>query len=303
MVKLKNKKSKLRVFTLRKDAESKINELKKSKVSFFVSRTLSSCKITIPSRNEAYFKGGKGYTMKEINSQLDLKRKIHKNIIEKQISVPSYTASEIKYSQYSDYILNQLELNKKLYDFVEFDITKAYYKVAYNLGYIDEMMYRKYIDLPKHIRLRFLGSIATKKRKYSYDKGVMLGDPELIEDKLLRKVWFHICKVTDDCLSEFMKLTGDSFLMYYVDGIYLRKGNYSKIVKYISDKYKVEFKEERVESIVREWDKDAKSFKVVIAKWSDKKNTFVDKDFVLRNKCIIGGGYKKVLADNNIKNN
>jgi len=162
-------------------------------------------------------------------------------------------------------------------------------------------MYKTYIGLPKHVRLRFLGSIATKKRKYTYENGLLVGEPEMLQDVLLRKVWFHICKVTDDCLSELMQLVGDDFLMYYVDGIYLREGRHKKMINRVSKKYSVDFTKERVRSIMRTWDEDAKAFKIVITKYDPSKNVYVPKDFTLKSKRdFIGGEYKKVFAENGI---
>ena len=291
----------MKKFTLNRDPEIKINELKRSGVHFIVSRTQSSCKITIPSRGEVYFKGNSDYTFAEMRNQKALKKAVHENIIEKGLVVPIFSPKDIKYHQYSNYVLNELQEGVKLFDFIEFDITKAYYKVAFNLGYINYDMYLQFINLPKNVRLRFLGSIATKKRRYFYSEGQMTSDPEVLEDTLLRQVWFHICKVTDDCLSEFMNLAGDNFLLYYVDGIYLKKANYTKLVNKISKKYKVEFKEEKVESIVRTYDPNAKCFKITITKWSDKKKKFVPKDFMLKSqKDPQNGEYKQLLKENNI---
>jgi hypothetical protein len=294
-------KSKERQFTIRKDASIKIAELNRKGIHFIVSRTQSSCKIKIPSMNECYFKGASNYTFKEMNAQRFLKKAVHENIVNKNLEVPDISPSDIKYSQFSSYILNELPLDQKISNFVEFDITKAYYKVAHNLGYISEEMYLKYIDLPKKVRLRFLGSIATKKRKYVYDKGKMVGEPEIFEDKLLRKVWFHIVSETDKCMTEFMNIVKDNFLMYYVDGIYLLEADYKETLKYIQEKYRVDFKEEKVESLYRKWDKSAKAFVITITKWNEDKKKFVPKAFYLKTpKDFEGGGYKNLCEENNI---
>jgi hypothetical protein len=268
-------------------------------MSFTVSRTQNSCKITIPSRNEVYFKGTGDYSFKEMNNQKSLKKRIHENIVKKNMVVPEFAPSDISYFNYGNYLLRDFPFNEPMTDFVEFDVAKAYYKMAYNLGYIDEDMYREYIDLKKEIRLRFLGSIATKKRIYHYEKGEMVGDPEIKEDKILRKVWFHICKETDNCLNELMREVQDDFIMYYVDGIYLKKKDYSKVINRISQKYKLEFVQENVESITKVWDDNSKSTKIIITKFNTKKEAYVPKEFTIRAKDLIENGeYKQILKEN-----
>lgn len=294
--------SKSRTFTLRRDAQHKINELINNGISFTVSRTQNSCKIIIPKRNEVYFKGSGNYSFVEMNNQRSLKKKVHENIIKNEMVVPEITQNDISYFKYGKYLLNEMPFDSPMTDFVEFDIAKAYYKMAYNLGYIDEEMYQEYINLKKDVRLRFLGSIATKKRFYEYKKGKLATEPIIKEDRILRKVWFHICKETDNCLAELMEAVGDNFIMYYVDGIYLKKGDYTEIINRISEKHKVDFVQEKVRSITKTWDDNSKAIKIIITKFNVKKNTYVPKEFTVRSvESLQNAEYKEILRENEIK--
>ena len=64
---------------------------------------------------------------------------------------------------------------------LEMDMTKAYYKMARNLDYISEEIYQICLKVPKHIRLRLIGSIATHKVVEKYENKE-LKDILIIED-------------------------------------------------------------------------------------------------------------------------
>lgn len=100
----------------------------------------------------------------------------------------------------------------------EVDLTKAYYYSAYILGYISEEFFNKTLKLPKQIRLRLLGSIATIKNIETFDGEEIIY--EQISDPLFRAVWHNVsCKV-DKVMSDIAHALGDHFLFYWVDGIY-----------------------------------------------------------------------------------
>lgn len=100
----------------------------------------------------------------------------------------------------------------------EVDLTKAYYYSAYILGYISEPFFNKTLKLPKEIRLRLLGSIATIKNIETFDGDEIVY--EQISDPLFRAVWHNVtCKV-DIVMSDIADALGEHFLFYWVDGIY-----------------------------------------------------------------------------------
>jgi hypothetical protein len=280
---------KVKKFTLVGNTYKKITQLSNFGYSFTVSYTQRTCRIVIPEINEVYIKGGNGYTFKEFNDQKKL-RKYIRDIVEKNsMEIPNYNSSDISYNCYSDYILD-MPIDHKINDITELDVNKAYYQCAYNLGYISKDMYEKYITLPKDVRLRFIGTIATRKRIYKYDNGELNDEVEIKEDEILRRVWFHICKNIDNAMIRFKELTGDNFLMYYVDGIYLKKGDYSKELDILKNEFNLDFKNESVQYITKKYVRPEKSSErlcVVISKFNKKKNCFDEKTFVVRTKSNI----------------
>ena len=100
----------------------------------------------------------------------------------------------------------------------EVDLTKAYYYSAYHLGYISESFFKKTLKIPKPIRLRLLGSIASIKNIETYDGDEIIY--ERISDPLFRSVWHNITCRVDMVMSDIASALEDHFLFYWVDGIY-----------------------------------------------------------------------------------
>jgi hypothetical protein len=135
---------------------------------------------------------------------------------------------DVKYFEFAESVCN-LKIDSgtvyKINNVIEADITKAYYKAAFNLGFITQEFYEKCLTLDKIDRLVLIGSIATVKTIDIYEKGLF--KKTIIEkNDLHRKAWFKICSYIDTCLqlikSAFDKISKDIFLFYWVDGIYFR---------------------------------------------------------------------------------
>ena len=250
---------------------------------FYHTHTTATTRLLIDeyASYSSYMYGGRDYSFKEFHLQRKLKNEIRTNIKEKKIKVPKFTQADINYFTYSPKLID-MEPGEYIDEITSFDINKAYYTCAYHLGYMNKEMYEECIHLPKHIRLRFIGTIATCKTTY-HRVGWRMASPVKIErDKLLRRVWFHICKEVDNCLRDFMEILGDNFLLYYVDGIYMKKGDYSDQIKYISGKYGFEFKQEEVSKIVRMHRETYDSQGIDIYKWDERKKKFLPKEFTFR---------------------
>lgn len=271
---INGKNVKKRVYVMPNDPYKKYLYLCRSGKEFTHTHTQRTTKIQVG--NEVYYWGGSDYKAKEWHLQRKLKNEIRQNIKEKGLVVPKYTEDDIRYYNYSDYVFS-LPLDYVMNGIVEYDVNKAYYQCAYNLGYMSEELYNECIKLPKKIRLRFIGTIATFKRKY-HKKGFKIIDYEEIVDKDLRDVWFHICKNVDMCLSEFKQLVGDRFLFYYVDGIYLKNGDYSEELNYLYSKYSFIFKKEDTRGIRRFVDNNGHQG-VIAYKFNPDKNKVVEKPF------------------------
>ena len=105
---------------------------------------------------------------------------------------------------------------------LEMDITKAYYQMAYNLGYISKKFFEVTLKLPKHIRLRLLGSIATKRIIEKWENGKVV-EMKIVEDLRMRDIWFHICYNVGKVMKECSEAIQDYFVFYWVDGIYFQQ--------------------------------------------------------------------------------
>ncbi len=111
----------------------------------------------------------------------------------------------------------------------EADITAAYYAAALGLGFINKNMYRECLKLKKEERLKLMGAIATVSVTRWYNCPLADLPPEVKKDPLLREAWFKICSYVDAALQFLQDYLGESFLFYWVDGIYYvdKAGAYS----------------------------------------------------------------------------
>ena len=146
-----------------------------------------------------------------------VKSDILKNIKEKNIIIPdniipTYFAYNPKYfDSHQGFLMGLTEL----------DLNSAYLNSAFRLNLISEEIYLKLLSCSKPIRLRALGSIATKKDIYEYENGEMILHT-LKKDDLLCNVWKYICYRTDleilDLISENKQ---DNFVFYWFDNLFL----------------------------------------------------------------------------------
>lgn len=241
------------------DSEKRIDMLKHTKQDFKVSRTSQSVKV-VDSLGYGYMYSSSGSVMsfKEINEQRLLKKHMHEQISLNGINLNhDLNPTNVRYFDVSDDLF--IHGAKSFDNCVSFDINMAYYRTAYTLGFITKEYYEKCEKLPKMTRLRLIGSIATKKRIYVY-KGGKLSDIEVKQDRDLRAAWFAIVKRVGDCMEEFKQLANlngrNRFIMYWVDGIYLRgnASDYSEILLEIERKYNLTFKTELINKIEYHFD-------------------------------------------------
>lgn len=136
-------------------------------------------------------------------------------------------------------------------DCYEIDLVKAYYYTAKNLGYISEDFFQKTLKIPKQLRLRLLGSIASVKNIETFDGEVI--DLEQKSDAKLRNIWHNIVCRTDMVLERMSSALGSHFLFYWVDGIYFTTFGQDdvcvKLVRQIAKKENFEVTTTRLESL------------------------------------------------------
>jgi hypothetical protein len=215
--------------------------------SFTVTRTNLTTVFKFPGTNRADLIFSKvQFTYKEMNLFQEIRKEIRYNVQNLHLKVPYLTSQDVGYYLFSDQVYKARQTGREVFDDVmEFDIVKAYYTAAYVLKYISKDFYLKCIELPKTTRLRLIGSIATSKLVFTYNEGLLENNPKINEDEVLRRVWFHICKYTDNCMRQLRQLLGQDFLFYWVDGIYCKPNdNIQDYLRffYLRDGFEFEYK-------------------------------------------------------------
>lgn len=234
----------------------KVEELKLNKSSFVVTKTSATNKIQIldilGNTTITYL-----YSDAHCPAKLfPIMKEAKKQVYEREEVVRSCTYSDnpfdIKYYEFSNSLLDMKIDVGSFYEYsdvYECDITGAYYRAALNLGFISKEFFDKCMNLEKLHRLKVLGSIATSKRIYTYDKGLLKIEPEIMEDKFLRSAWFKICSYVNDAMQVIRNTTTSLFLFYWVDGIYIRmpevdkqiiKEQVDELTKHLNFEWKIE---------------------------------------------------------------
>jgi hypothetical protein len=202
-------------------------------------------------------------------SELNLRRQIKSHVLKniEGVELPELDQKNINYTRIADWVENEKH-GAHLGDIVCYDINMAYYQCALILGFITKEFYERCLNLPKPVRLRLIGSIATKKRRYTYVGGKMTTEPEIIEIKKLRDVWHHIVNHVGQCMEEIAKVAGNKFLMYWVDGIYLRgkKEDWDQLMLEVSARWGFSFKYERIVDAIYQYDEKLKSSRLLLYK-------------------------------------
>jgi hypothetical protein len=167
----------------------------------------------------------------------------------------------IKYFQFDWHLRQLVELAGEitsLNNVIEMDITMAYWRVAFNLGYINEDFYNKVKKVPKYMRLRLLGSIATEKIIEEYE-GKERISINIKSNPKMQAIYKNVCKETGNIMTEVAEAIGDYFIFYWVDGIYFKKEpkipeNYLnpsvQVVEYIFNKYNLDFKIKNIDKLL-----------------------------------------------------
>jgi len=233
--------------------------LKDCNIDYVIKTTTNSATIEYADINDKYkimFTDGQYMSIKEMILQKKLKKEVTERTENKQIN---YNGERIDFYRFDSSLKYMVDTAGDYIEFtniLEMDITKAYYKMALNLGYISEKTYKVCLVLPKYIRLRLIGSIATSKIIETY-KNKELVKIEVKEDEQLRQIWFHICYNVGKIMLECAESIEDYFIFYWVDGIYFQRNmNFGQtndpsiqIIKNIFQKNKLEYSVNQLERI------------------------------------------------------
>jgi len=227
-----------------------IEQLRKLKKDFTVKMTSNSTEVNYNGMKFLY--SLTEFQKRHLGLFQKMKSRVTKSIKEKGIIVP--TIQHAKYFDCAQFKPLERGEHFTYNNVLELDINKAYYRVLYNLGYIEEDFYNECINLPKKIRLALVGSLATQKSIFNYVNGEIV-EPEdgiyITKNEVLRNVFFQLVSEVDEALTVFQKLAAENFIFYWVDGIYLKEYpnlNFDK--KVLENKYNIEFSIEDINRVV-----------------------------------------------------
>ena len=203
-----------------------INYLNACNHTFVLSTTTNSSIIVYSDKYHQYkviFSDGVYMSKKEMILQRQLKKEIEKNTKDQEISFSK--DKKIHFFEFDSSLKYMVETSGDCIDInnvIEMDITKAYYQMAYNLVYLSKKFFEMTLTLPKIIRLRLLGSIATKRIIETYKDGKVI-KMKIVEDLRMRDIWFEICYNVGKVMKECSEAIQDYFVFYWVDGIYFQR--------------------------------------------------------------------------------
>lgn len=232
---------------------NKLKELKERESSFRVTSTTNYTVFELD--NGIVYRYCRDHKKKKFLGLVTaLKSEINNRIKEGFINpkqIPSYNTEEIPYYMYNRHVFYDCCYNKEprqITDCTGMDISKAYYQTAYSLGYISEKFYEKCLNIDKSQRLQLIGALATRKdiSEYEYGKEVAYRS---VSNTVHTNIWFHLCKYVGNCMYQFARSLGDSFVYYWVDGIVFTNDALSKareFAQFAGIEYGLYFTEENI---------------------------------------------------------
>jgi len=188
---------------------------------------------------------------KEYALRAKIKKDIRTNVEGLNLEKNPYQPRYYKWSPYfAEMRIGEGEV-VRAQDVWEIDLTKAYYYAANQLGYLSDEFFDKTMKVPKRIRLRLLGSIATIRNVEEFDGKELVHSQT--SDALMRLVWHNIVCHVDEVMVEIADALHDHFLFYWVDGIYFttfgKTDMCSSIVEGIAYGHGFEVHKKRLDSI------------------------------------------------------
>jgi hypothetical protein len=248
-----------------KDIGDFLDFLKNTNKSFTLSTTTNSTSINYSNKYGKYkrvYSDGVSMSRKEFRLQKTIKKEIEENAIKMEkadSNFKHYKNQKIHFFEFDSSLKYMVETSgdyTEIPNILEMDITKAYYQMCYNLGYISKSTFENLLGLPKYIRLRLLGSIATRKviEKYEGKKAIEM---KVVENLRLREVWNKICYEVGKVMKECSDSIQDYFVFYWVDGIYFQQhpefnienDPCKQIIKSIFEKYNLKFSINQLDKI------------------------------------------------------
>lgn len=187
------------------------------------------------------------YSIEELNFIKAVKHHIIKN--ELYLPYQGKRVPKVTYFQYG----KKVKQGNHYENVANIDITGAYWQTAYMLGLLPEHLYQKGLEpavyedhtymkngkeitkrkvvsgTRKQVRLAAIGSLAKKKKVYTYD-GVNERQVEVIRSEKTEVLWDVICNKVGQCLVDVARACGDDFIFFWVDGVYVNKRATKKVI-------------------------------------------------------------------------
>jgi hypothetical protein len=124
---------------------------------------------------------------------------------------------KVSYIQYSDIQNGTYE------EATELDVNGAYWKIAYNLGYIPLDIYEEGLEVDKKCRLMALGGLATSKIVYEYNPRTdKYFKTDKIENPITRSYFFDIANTLDGIMKSIMEGVSKNIYFYWVDAFFMK---------------------------------------------------------------------------------
>lgn len=173
----------------------------------------------------------KTFTVQNMNFIKKIKKYVIDNYVALKFIKVDYKNTEINYIDVNNSIIEGQTFEKVCC----IDIKNAYWQTALLMGIIDNEIYNEGLKKDKITRLASLGSLAKRKDYYSFD-GVRYKHIDTVRSFETENLWFAICKRVSDVMQDLVKLLGDDFIFYWVDGMYFvnTPENREKVSNYLN---------------------------------------------------------------------
>ncbi len=149
--------------------------------------------------------------------------KIKADIVRSNVEIDAVPHHKIKFYDVRDFMENEIEFY--LPEVFNVDIKNAYPQTLFNFGFISNETF-EYIntEISKLDRLKAVGMIATNKIIYEFKKGECINSWQK-NNKINRNIFKAVCYNVGDAMNKCGEYLDNSFLFYWVDGIYLTDPN------------------------------------------------------------------------------
>lgn len=206
--------------------QSIIDELKLNNVPFTFEST--SLTTTITTQEQKYYELQSATILNKFELQLIKKTQADAAALDMDI-FPTYTSKDIAYINKAN--IKRGETLKG--EFIEIDLTAAYWNVAFLNNIISEntYLYANNPKISKKARLIALGTLAKVTNTIQYDGHKYVGRPVEMEAPTA-KLFYLCCKDVADFMQHLGREAGSDFIFYWVDAIFLKKGEASRYAEH-----------------------------------------------------------------------